>query len=232
LSGFAVSATSAGKEESRRAANSGAAMILVLVRHGESEGNAGVGFAGEEPHLTDRGRRQAVAAARRAAGRRYHALYSSPMSRALETAAAIAEAIGLEPAVFVDCCEHRGLERFRGFPRSLLAQRYPQITLPDDCTEEGWWTGAYEDEAALYARAGRFAAMLRAEHPVVNDRILLVTHGGFGSALLSVLLGLPPCGYLRFDMDNAAFSRIDLAPGFAQVRAINSTWHLPVEDGT
>ena len=34
-------------------------MRLVLVRHGESDGNVGNPYEGAEPHLTERGRRQA-----------------------------------------------------------------------------------------------------------------------------------------------------------------------------
>ena len=67
-------------------------MRLVLVRHGESDGNVGNAYEGAEPHLTERGRRQARYAGERARQRPYHALYSSPMSRALETASALAEA--------------------------------------------------------------------------------------------------------------------------------------------
>src|SRR5437870_12509909 len=68
-----------------------ARMRLVMVRHGESDGNAGNPYEGAEPHLTERGRRQAQYAAERAKQRPYQALYTSPMSRALETACALAE---------------------------------------------------------------------------------------------------------------------------------------------
>jgi broad specificity phosphatase PhoE len=207
-------------------------MILVLVRHGESHGNAGTFYEGEEPHLTERGRRQAAYAAQRAALRRYAALYTSPMSRALETACALAETTGLAPVVEVAFCEHRQLPEFRGFPRSFLQERYPHVMLPEECVEEGWWTGGEEEEEALYARAERAATALLEEHGTTENRILLVTHGGFGSALLSVLLGLGPCGYFRFWMNNCAFSRIDLGPAYACLRKLNSTWHLPPEERT
>jgi broad specificity phosphatase PhoE len=207
-------------------------MILVLVRHGESEGNAGCVFSGPEPHLTERGRRQARYAARRAALRPYQALYTSPMSRALETACALAETTRLQPQVLVDLCEQRSLPDFRGFARSELAARYPSVTLPDDCTEEGWWPAALEDEAILLDRAARMAAALRARHEQSGDRVLLVTHGWFGSALLSVLLGIGPCGYMRFWQHNCAFTRADIGPDYVCLRKLNSLWHIPVEERT
>jgi broad specificity phosphatase PhoE len=207
-------------------------MKLVLVRHGESETNAGYDIKGPEPHLTEQGLRQAKYAAERARLRRYAALYASPMSRALETACALAETTELTPTVFVDLCEHREIPEFRGFPRSFLAARYPTITLPEECTEEGWWNGEEELEEALYDRARRAVAVLRQCHEGTNDRVLVVTHGGFASALVSVLLGLPPCGYMRFWHDNCAFTRLDLEWGAVRLQKLNCTWHLPPHERT
>lgn len=207
-------------------------MKLVLVRHGESETNAGIMIEGAEPHLTERGRRQAEYAAERARESVYTALYASPMSRALETACALSRTTRLEPVVLVDFCEHRELPEFRGFSRSFLAARYPEIALPEECTEEGWWSGEEEHEDALYERAHRAAAFLRKRHEHTRDRVLLVTHGGFASAFLSALLGLPPCGYMRFWHDNCAYTEIHLEPGAVCLVEMNSTWHVPPSDRT
>src|SRR5207248_9854897 len=116
-------------------------MRLVMVRHGESEGNAGNPYEGAEPHLTERGRRQAQYAAERAKQRPYQALYTSPMSRALETACALAETTGLKPIVSIDLAEFRELADFAGFARSTLENRYPTATPPDECAEDGSWPG-------------------------------------------------------------------------------------------
>jgi broad specificity phosphatase PhoE len=207
-------------------------MRIVLVRHGESAGNAGIAFEGAEPHLTDRGRRQAGHAACRAQLRPYQALYTSPMSRALETACALAERTGLAPTVLVDLAEFRELPDFRGFPRSVLTARYPTIHLPDECTEEGWWTAGLECEEVLFERARRAAAALRRRHEGTDDRVLVVTHGWFASALLSVLLELPPCGFMRFWHDNCAFTHLDLEPGAVRLRKLNCTWHIPADERT
>jgi broad specificity phosphatase PhoE len=207
-------------------------MRLVLVRHGESDGNAGNPYEGAEPHLTERGRRQARYAGERARQRPYQALYTSPLSRALETACALSETTGLAPAVRVHLTEHREMPDFRGFPRSFLESRYPTITLPEECTEEGWWPGVQEEEDALYERARQTAAWLRERHAATDDRVLLVTHGGFGSALLSVFLGLPPCGYMRFWLGNCSFSVLDVETELVRLFKLSCTWHIPPEDWT
>lgn len=205
-------------------------MKLVLVRHGESAGNAGERFGGEEPHLTDRGLRQAARAAERACEQAYDALYSSPMSRALGTACAIAAATGLSPSIEIDLCEHRQLPEFRGCGRAELLARYPSVTLPEACTERGWWGRGMEEEEALYERAAQVARRLRARHEATGDRVLVVTHGGFASALISTLLDVPPCGYMRFWHDNCAFSELYLQPGLVRLEQLNCTRHIPEEE--
>ena len=138
----------------------------------------------------------------------------------------------LAPTVRVHLAEHRELPEFRGFPRSFLESRYPTVTLPDECTEEGWWTGVQEEEDALYERARQTAAWLCERHEATDDRVLLVTHGGFGSALLSVFLDLPPCGYMRFWLGNCSFSVMDVEPELVRLLKLSCTWHMPPEDWT
>jgi broad specificity phosphatase PhoE len=152
------------------------------------------------------------------------------MSRALETACALAETTRLEPRVLVHFCEHRELPDFRGFPRSFLESRYPAIALPDECTEEGWWPGELEQAEALYERARQATDFLRERHEGTDDRVLLVTHGGFASAFISALFDLPPCAYMRFWHDNCAFSELLLRPGTVCLSELNSSWHIPPGD--
>ena len=68
-----------------------------LVRHGEVENPKGIIY-GRLPgfHLSERGRRQAEAAAEHLADRPISAVWASPLERAQETAAAIATPHGLE----------------------------------------------------------------------------------------------------------------------------------------
>ena len=68
-----------------------------LVRHGESTWNSERRFQGTlDAPLSARGRAQASALAAGLADTRFDALYTSPLSRARDTAAACAERLGLE----------------------------------------------------------------------------------------------------------------------------------------
>ena len=72
----------------------------LLLRHGQTPLSVDKRFSGTgDPALTDTGRRQAAAAAVRLAGSGATAVVSSPLRRARETAALVAEALGLDVEV-------------------------------------------------------------------------------------------------------------------------------------
>ena len=89
-------------------------MDIFLVRHGEA---AARWHESDDPGLSELGRQQAVDAARQLLGRLPQGtrLLTSPMQRARETAAPLAEALGAEPAV---------VEPFREVPTPVqMAER-------------------------------------------------------------------------------------------------------------
>jgi broad specificity phosphatase PhoE len=75
--------------------------MIFLARHGETTYNAERRFQGHSARavLTDKGIAQAHELAELAAQEDLVALYASPLERARETAAIVAERIGLEPVV-------------------------------------------------------------------------------------------------------------------------------------
>jgi broad specificity phosphatase PhoE len=74
--------------------------MIRLARHGQTAYNATGRFQGRLPvPLDDTGRHQARALAETCAGMGFASLWCSPLARARETAAIVAERIGLEPRV-------------------------------------------------------------------------------------------------------------------------------------
>ena len=70
---------------------------VLLVRHGETDDNAGDRFQGRtDTRLNERGREQSRALARRLRGEGLRALYCSPLRRAHETARIVGAQLGLE----------------------------------------------------------------------------------------------------------------------------------------
>src|SRR3954470_11552168 len=73
---------------------------LYLVRHGSTVLSAEDRFAGSvDVELSDEGRRQAGALAERLAGEKISAIYSSPLSRTVETARIVGRHFGVEPVL-------------------------------------------------------------------------------------------------------------------------------------
>ena len=71
---------------------------MLLIRHGESTWNQERRIQGNlDPGLSDQGKTQAALLAARLKGRPFAALYTSPLRRALDTAAILRESTGLAP---------------------------------------------------------------------------------------------------------------------------------------
>ena len=142
---------------------------LLALRHGESEWNAGGRWQGQEdPPLTEEGLLQAVAASERLGV--FDAVWASTLQRAANTAAIIAEALGIGPVQL-----HPGLmeaafgpwqgltvgEIEQGWPGYLAARRRPD--------------GAEEPTAVAERALAAFRA-IAAESP--GGEILIVSHAG------------------------------------------------------
>lgn len=89
-----------------RAQGSGPTTTVLLWRHGRTEWNAAGRFQGQHDiPLDDVGLDQAELAAEALVARRPQVLYSSPLTRARQTAAALAARTGLEPRLHDDLAE-------------------------------------------------------------------------------------------------------------------------------
>ncbi len=101
-------------------------MNLFLVRHGEILSNLRKVYAGRssEP-LTERGGQQAYETAKKLGSMNIHALYTSPMKRAIETAEIIGSVIGKEYKIMDELREMK-LGQWEGMSESEIAQLYPK----------------------------------------------------------------------------------------------------------
>ena len=166
-------------------------------------------------------------------------LYCSAMQRSLLTARPIAEAMRIRPEIWVDIHEHGGIfldhggqQGIIGYPgksRSEILEEFPDYVLPDEVTEEGWWDPkrGMEDWPACHGRAIKVAATLR-EWAASQERVAIISHGGFIDALLKALTDQLPSRQLYYHHYNTAITRIDFRPeGPLDIRYINRFDHLP-----
>ncbi len=196
--------------------------ILTLVRHGETPANLdGVWHGSTDTLLTERGRAQAERVGAYI-GETYpesSALYASPRTRTLDTAAPIAQALGLEVQVEPGLAEY-DLGEWEGRSYRELAETEKlwerMKTEPDFAPSGG--------ESPIQVR-DRMAEALRridATHP--DERIVVVTHGGALSLVLGDLLDGDYSNWHRI-MTNAAVSELELHP-VPRLLSFNSTEHL------
>lgn len=147
---------------------------LFFVRHGESELNRQRIYAGQtDTPLTDRGREQARLAGSRSKNVPIDLIVSSPLSRALETAQIIAEAIGYptERIITNPLFVERSLGSLEGHSWDEAGEdeaRFPDIET--------------SDQLLTRSRAG--LEYLRGRDEAV---ILLVGHGSFSRALRTAI---------------------------------------------
>ena len=99
---------------------------VLLIRHGQSEGNAERRFGGHTATpLSPRGRRQAQATARALKDEELTAIYSSDLARALETAEPLAKVTGL-PVHSTTAFRERSVGVMEGLTFESAAQQHPE----------------------------------------------------------------------------------------------------------
>jgi probable phosphoglycerate mutase len=180
---------------------------LIMVRHGESEGNRDRRFTTTtEAPLTDLGREQAAMAARHIARLFKPSLViTSPYTRARDTGRIIAEALNLPTEI-----EPQLYERSFGY---LRGQPYDAVRDdPAFDTEKMWlWRPeggeSYEDVRARIAPVIERLAVRAAEHDLV-----VVSHGGVMMTCWAHVVGrwedaqVPPnCGIVLLEHTDGRF---------------------------
>jgi 2,3-bisphosphoglycerate-dependent phosphoglycerate mutase len=240
-------------------------MELYIIRHGQSANNVldDETLRTYDPPLTDLGKRQAERlaeyltstrelglsrgggavssnGANEASSRGFTHLYCSAMHRALQTAAPVAQALGIQPEVWIDIHEQGGIYLdeahgrvgYPGKTRPEILGEFPDYRLPEAITERGWYNAerGYEEMYMGAGRAIKVAMELRrrAAGDDKQARIAIVTHGTFIDLLLKAFLGLLPNRKFYFSHSNTAMSRLDFFENdLAILRYTNRTEHLP-----
>ena len=103
--------------------------LLYLVRHGETDWNRDRRIQGStDIPLNETGRLQARRTGTLLARRSWDAIITSPLSRAAETAAIIADELGLPAPQIVDAIVERAYGEAEGLDDIELARRFPDNT--------------------------------------------------------------------------------------------------------
>ena len=171
---------------------------MILLRHGQSEFNVHFSVTRRDPgiidpKLTELGHAQAAEAAQRLAHEGIKRIVTSPYTRALQTAAPIAKALGVEVVINPIVRERYAFACDIGTARTELEQSWPDHDF--STIEEIWWPPIEEPADQVVGRA----ALFRAEMAALPDwsDTLVVSHWGF---ILSMTgQSITNCQMLRCD---------------------------------
>lgn len=174
-------------------------------------------------------------------------LYCSLMIRAVQTGSYIAEATGLPLVAWPEVHERGGLHiidevtgKDIGQPgpnRAQFNQEYPHLVLPETLGEKGWWDRPPETIEESYPRAHQVWTQLMERHGGTDDRVAIVTHGGFFQSLIGVLLsdgdppqvpGLSATG-VWFGISNTSINRFRITDKRVDLYYLNNVEFLPDE---
>ena len=199
---------------------------LFLVRHGESAGAVeGEPFPlvdGQgDPPLREEGHEQARRVAERLAGEDISAIYVSTLQRTAQTAAPLAERLGLEPRVEADLREVHLGEWEGGLFRKHVAEAHPLAVKMR--LEQRWDVipGA-EPADEFRARVRRVITALAERH--ADETIAVFAHGGTIGEVLAMATGARPFAFTG--ADNGSISQIVMLGDTWTVRRYNDTAHL------
>lgn len=183
---------------------------IILLRHGESVGNAERRWQGQADYpLTDRGRHQVRALADRwlAEGRDFDCILSSPLERARETADIIAEALDVQVESDPVWLE-RNIGEFAGMTGEEVNKHFPnrdrEFITPFAAIIGDQGEGNWE----LYLRAGQALHGLLRREP---GKYLVVSHGGLLNMVIYAVVGITPHANFsgpRFRFKNTGFAHL------------------------
>jgi 2,3-bisphosphoglycerate-dependent phosphoglycerate mutase len=201
---------------------------VILIRHGQSQGNAEGRFGGHtDTPLSPRGRKQAEATARALASEKFDAIYSSDLPRAIETASPLAKLTGVALET-TEALRERSVGVMEGLTFEEAAEQHPEqyhALLRRDFEHVLLGGESYRQ---TLDRASRKLDEAIEQHK--GGRIALFAHTGTICILILHLMGALDAPELKpvwIATANCGISRFDLRDdGFVRVINNNDTRHL------
>jgi broad specificity phosphatase PhoE len=198
---------------------------LLMIRHGATSATEEGRFSGAEgAELSDEGRWQAARLGERLAKEEIAAVYTSPLSRALDTARIVAEPCRREPIVR-DGLQEIGHGHWDGMKRSEVESQFGDEYSAWEADPFTFAPSGGESGVAVLARALPVVRDIVSAHP--GQQVIIVSHKATLRLILSSLLGFDARGYRdRLDQAPACLNVLDFRdPVRARLMLFNDTSH-------
>jgi probable phosphoglycerate mutase len=198
---------------------------LLVVRHGHVEGMSPERFRGRrDVELSDLGARQAQATAQGIAARwKPVAIYTSPLRRCLQTAAAIGAACGGLASTPLDELNDLHYGEWEWHTHEEVGTKWPELF-------ECWHAAPQlvrfpggESLQDLLARMANVLRWIRERH--ADDTVAVVGHSSCNRVMLLEVLDQPLSAYWRLAQDACSVSEIELLPRAATLQRFNEVFY-------
>jgi broad specificity phosphatase PhoE len=203
----------------------GSVTRVFMVRHGATVLTAEDRFAGAtDVELSDEGREQTRRLAERLSTEKIAAVFASPMSRTMETAAILAAPHGLTVQ------KRDGFREISHGHWEQMTRREVEERFPEEAAE--WEKDPYTfapegGESGLAVTARALPALVDLVRHHAGENLLIVSHKATIRLLLSSLLGFDPRRFRdNLDQNPAALNIVDFRdPTLARLTLFNDTSH-------
>lgn len=197
-------------------------MEILLIRHGETKWNRELVFRGiRDIELSERGHRQAELLAKRLKDYKIDAIFSSPLSRAMQTVQPAAGALGLtvQPEQAINDLDF-GL--WAGLTVDQVKEKFPDQF-------EKWRVNPLEMDFPEGDRVSeaklRCFDWLKCISGGDYERIALVTHKVILKLLVLSVLDAPERAYWQLQFGTCSVSMLSTAEGRFDISYLNDTHH-------
>jgi broad specificity phosphatase PhoE len=202
-------------------------LMMHLVRHGETQASRDHVFCGHaDCQLLESGRRMAqLIAARCAASDSWRAVYSSPQTRAIETARPVAAALGLEITV-EDCLREIDHGAWEGRAAADVRDEDPDFF--DEWEQHAGSIGPPGGESGFQVagRAMPVVERIRRRHP--DGNVLVVSHKATIRIIVCALIGVDIDSYrTRVAAPVGSFTTIEFGQHGPLLHRLADVSHLP-----
>jgi len=179
---------------------------IILIRHGETEWNSQKRMQGHSnSDLSSVGQAQIQALGQWMKNVPFDLIYSSDSLRAKQTAEAITQFSGHELKIDLRLRE-KNLGVFEGLTSEEARERHPEVFRLFKTAGSKYVIDEGESTQQLQDRALEIVNEIRIKHP--EERVLLVTHGGFIRVVMKHSLGLSLETPTRFLIRNTGVFRL------------------------
>ena len=199
-------------------------VTIYLLRHGQTAWNKNLIFRGQHDiPLDDHGLAQADCAGRVWEGVQLAQIYSSPLSRAMQTAepAANKQAIQITKTPELIDIDYG---QWTGKSQDEIEKAYPELNRQWlECPEEVRFPQG-ESLAAVRDRA--FPKLVEIAGAADGESILIVSHRVVLKVLICAALDLPLSRFWQVQIDTASLSMLSFKQGVFTIQKLNDTCHL------